>query len=462
MTSANPASFRQPPNSYAHHAEALMRLAAPVILSRTGVVAISVVDLAMVSYFSTQAVAELAAAQQILMFLIVLGLGLLMGTLVLTAQAFGAGDHHRAGRVWRRSLPYAAVIGAMAALASISGPFLFTAAGVEPTLIPGAARAMIAYGLGMPGHFIAIACAFFLEGINRPLWVSASIVLANILNLVLNAVFIFGALGLPGLGATGAALATSLVRWALAGLLVWRIWTLDDHARFGIRVKDRQDAAGWRKQRQLGYAAGASLGAEVAGFSALGVIAGRLGIVEMATYGLVFQVQSVAFMLASGLGTATTVRVGMALAAGGGHDARRAAWTGLGLCLACLAVVALGYVTVPEAILTVFGGDTVIIATALPVMGIAGAALLVDGSQFLLSNALRGYGETWAPTLIQGLAFLGVMIPLALWLTEGVGLGLVGLFLAVAGGCGLSVALQGARMVYLGNAAARLPQLRAH
>ena len=136
-------------------------------------------------------------------------------------------------------------------------------------------------------------------------------IFANVLNLTLNFLLIFGLGHWSGLGAEGAALASSIVRYCIAGILIWVIWTLKDHQAFGVRDKVHSRWSDWREQRRIGYGAGASLGAEVAGFAILGLLAAQLGAVSMAGFGLLFQVQSVFFMLASGLGTATAVRVGI-------------------------------------------------------------------------------------------------------------------------------------------------------
>jgi len=430
-------------------AAALLRLAGPVVVTRTGVIAISVVDLAMVSYVSTLEVGELALAQQGLMFLIYTGLGLVMGTLVLGAQAYGAGKYEDMGPIWRRSLPYAGLLGLLGFLLCLPSALFFSFIGADPQLIDGGSRVLIAYGVGVPAQLIGFSCGFFLESMNRPAWVSISMVIGNALNIALNALLIFGLWGVPQMGAEGAAIATTIVRFAIAAILVWRIWTLRDQDRFQIRIPVKTRWKDWAEQRKIGYGAGASLGAEVAGFSILGMMAAGLGAAEMAGYGLLFQVQSVFFMLASGLGTATTVRVGMAYRPDDKSGAFKVAQVGAGLiCLIMLAVAVLFW-TIPESIIRIFNGTPALLALVVPLMSISGLAVIVDGAQFVLSNALRGFGETWWPTIIQSLAFLVIMVPSAYWGMAVLNLGVAGLLWGIVIGCTISVLLQYVRLVLI-------------
>lgn len=430
-------------------AGALLRLAGPVIVTRAGVVAFGVVDLAMVSYVSTLEVGELALAQQGFMILIYSGLGLLMGTLVLGAQAFGAGRYEEMGRIWRRSLPYAALMGLLGFLLCLPSQLFFAAIGTDPEITAGGSRVLIAYGAGIPAQLIGFACGFFLEAMNRPTWVSISMVIGNILNIALNALLIFGLWGFPQMGAEGAALATTIARIAIAAILIWRIWTLKDRDLFNVRTPVKTKWKDWAEQRKIGYAAGASLGVEVAGFSALGLMAASLGAAEMAGYGLIFQVQSVFFMLASGLGTATTVRVGMAYQPDDRRAAFKVAQVGMGLIFLIMFGVALLFWLAPQAVVSIFNGTPALLALVVPLMSISAIAVIFDGAQFVLSAALRGFGETWWPTIIQSSAFLVIMVPAAYWGMAVLGLGVAALLWGIVIGCAVSVLLQYLRLILL-------------
>ena len=99
------------------HFGELLRLSAPAVLMRVGILALAMVDTAIVGHYATEHLAWLNLANQsIVMFAIVVGLGLMTSIVVFTANAFGHGDMAACGRIWRRSLPFAALSGGLSSL----------------------------------------------------------------------------------------------------------------------------------------------------------------------------------------------------------------------------------------------------------------------------------------------------------------------------------------------------------
>lgn len=91
----------------------LVQLAVPAVMMRLGILALGIVDTAFVGHYATKHLAWLNLAQQsVIMFALIVGLGLLMGILVYTSNAYGAGDYKECGRIWRRSIPYTLLVSA--------------------------------------------------------------------------------------------------------------------------------------------------------------------------------------------------------------------------------------------------------------------------------------------------------------------------------------------------------------
>ena len=89
------------------------------------------------------------------------------------------------------------------------------------------------------------ASAFFLEGLKRPLPGMVVMIVANLLNVPLNLILVWGAWGIPAMGAEGSAWATTTVRWMLALSLLAYVWNLGDRALLRIRLPAGQ---WWRVQ----------------------------------------------------------------------------------------------------------------------------------------------------------------------------------------------------------------------
>ena len=147
----------------------LVRLAAPVVIARASIMCMVLVDTIMVGHYGATALAELALANAFFFVLLVSASGLLIGTLIFTAKAHGAQNYADCGQVWRRSLPYAVLIGfAGFALCLLTEPLLLVTR-QTPALAKSSASLTLMLGASMPILLCYIVSANFLEGIKRPI-----------------------------------------------------------------------------------------------------------------------------------------------------------------------------------------------------------------------------------------------------------------------------------------------------
>jgi len=394
------------------HLAELMRLAAPVVVTRAGILTMAVADAAMLGRTTVEQVAFHGLAIAPFIVITVTGIGLLFGTVVLTSHAVGREQFAECGPIWRRSLPYAAMLGLGAAVLCQFGTpfFLFTAQ--PPEIAEGAGRVVAILGLGAPGTLLFYTTAYFLEGLRRPLPAMAVMIAANLLNILFNWMFIFGNAGFPALGAEGAAIATTLVRSAMAVLLIAYVWWMGDRDRYAVRSALGH---GWwgagAAHRRFGYASGTSYGIESIAFGAISFYAGILGAMALAAYTMQHIVFALVFMVALGIASATSVRVGIAHGRGDKSDRALAGWTGLGLVALVLGACGGGLLLWPAQIAALLTTDPALVAATAPLIALSAYALVADGGQVVMVSALRGAGETWVPTAMHIVSYFGVMIP---------------------------------------------------
>lgn len=423
----------------------LLRLSAPVVVARSGVMVMALVDTIMVGRYAAEELAYLGIGLAPIMPLLLSTLGLVMGTLVVTAAAFGRDRPEECGMVWRRSLPYALCLGGGVAVICAFGETLLSLLGQSPELARAGGRVVQVLGLGIAPQLLFVTTTFFLEGIRRPLPGMVAMLAANVLNVALNWVLVYGHFGVPPMGALGSAWATTGVRLALGVGLVAYVWMMADHDRFGVRRKPIGGWRSWARQRRIGYASGVSIGVEALSFSAMNVFAGWLGPYPLAAFAIAMNLLAMLYMAAVGIGSATAVRVGAAHGRGDAAGVAWAGWTGLGLGTVAMTLFALGIAMVPESIAALYTNDRTLIGVATPVVTLVAWVLIVDGGQGVMANALRGRGETWVATALYVVSYLVVMIPLAWLLAFPLARGVIGLFEGVFIASVLSLALQAGR-----------------
>ncbi len=178
-------------------------------------------------------------------------------------------------------------------------------------------------------------------------------------------------------------------------------------------------------------------------------MAGWFGAASLAAYAVGINLQGMIFMISLGVGAATSVRVGHAFGRGDSRDAEVAGWTGLALNTALAAPIVFAFVSWPTAFVAIYSNDPEVLAVAGILVAWIALILPFDGAQAVMSNALRGRGEAWAPMRLQACAYLLVMVPCAWVFSSRMGQGAGGLFAAIAAGSMVSAVLLSARFRWL-------------
>jgi MATE family multidrug resistance protein len=431
---------------------ALLRLSWPVALARLGIMGMGVADTVMVGQLAPQELPAQALGWAPTAVLLVGGIGLLTGVQVLTARAVGEGRPADAGAVWRRGLVLALVAGLVASAGTIFGAKpLLLALGIEAGLAWDASNVAQVLALSLPLHLGFVASSYFLEGVQRPVAAMTVMWVANILNIGLNAALI------PHLGAEGSAWATVGARGFLfLTLLAWIVFN-PRLAHFAPRRRAAPGTPGYGAILAIGAAASVSQIAEAGAFSAMTVIAGRLGPDTVAAYQILLNLLAVVFMLAMGVGTAGAVLVAEAMGRNDGARARAAGWTAQGLNLFIMGVLALLFVATAPLLGAAFTADPVLAAKVAGLVWLAALVLPPDWGQVVAASVLRARGDNWFPTASHVVSYVLVMPPLAYALAEVGGRGLAGLLEAIFWASMLSVGLLIGRWAVLTGGLGRSP-----
>ena len=419
---------------FARHLARTARLAAPVIAARAGLLVMVAIDSAMLGHYRTEALAAYAAANAAQVVMVLIGVGLLQGTVILVAQARGAGDDAACGAYWRVSMVHGAVLGLVMSAICLLGRWILAATGQETAVAAdgGAVLDMIAWGT--PPLMMWVVCTHFLEGLSRPLPGMVVMIGAVLLNALLNWVFIFGNLGGPERGAEGAAIATSLVRWLMFAALLLVVLRLPDAGALRVRAPAVDFRAVSRRLRRIGYPLGAARGLETAAFAALVMLAGHLGTEALAAYQIGYNLIGLVFMCAIGTAAASMVRVGNAVGRRNAADVARAGWAGVFFIVCVMACFAGPFLGLDTALATLYTDDPAVIPAAASLIAICGVILVFDGVQAVLMGALRGVADVWVPPGLQLVSWWCVSVPLGYVLAFAFGVGVDGLMWGILAG----------------------------
>ncbi len=422
-----PIDHRRPGNTFRFDIERTLALAFPVMVSRAGLLIMVAVDTAMCGRASATALADYGISLAPQNTLMVIAFGVLSGMVVLVAQADGAGRPEACGRLWRLGLLVSAILGLVYGAVMLAGERLLAALGQPPDIAAGGGAALLGFVPGMPAILLFAATVFFLEGIGRPRAGMIIALAANVLNAGLNWVLIYGHWGFPAMEAQGAALATSITRWAMFAAALIYVLRMPDRDRYGVLAPMKGHFRQVWPMLRLGAPLALGAGFETTAFAAVALLAGWLGSLTLAAYQIVINVNGLIFMLALGLATAATVRVGNASGRGDRPAMARAGWGAALIAIAAMIVFGGLAVMARGPIAGFYTGDGALLALAAAAIVVMGGLIVTDGLQAVLMGAVRGAGDGVVPTIIQAVAFWAIAVPSAYWLGIERGHGIFGL-----------------------------------
>ena len=347
----------------------------------------------------------------------------------IVAQADGGRRLSTIGpAIWQSVWLTAAMLPLCMAGMFLAGP-LFGSMGHEPALASVEASFFRLLMLVAPGAMLEAGLSAFYVGRGQTRPVMQANIVATVVNLLLDAVLIFGLLGLPALGAVGAAIATAAAMWIKVvwyAVGIWRAGRLgssDEAAdpaaadEFGLRA--------WQPNKTLLLAivsGGGTLGVQqmLRSGAISGVLAavGQIGASALAASSLVMSLVQLATIPLIGLATAVTVLSGQRLAQRG---TPRASWSivsgGLFLSLAVLVPLSAIAIGTPDVIVNAFavgpGADEIAsLGPQVQPLLLLGAVLLVlDTVAQLVAAALRGLGAV-RPLFLSTAIASGVVLTL--------------------------------------------------
>jgi len=326
----------------------------------------------------------------------------------------------------------------------VNGHLLLPAMQVDAALQPLCKIYLQGIAFGIPGLMLFQVLRSLSDGNGRSKPVMLMQLIALLVNLPLNYIFIHGLFGAPKLGGAGCGWATGCVMWLQLMLLA-----VHQRARWypmlfatGLRRPSRQRLTDLLK---LGLPIGGAMFTETSIFAGAALLIGRLGATVLAAHQIALNYSALMFMVPASLGQALTVKIGHRLGAGDPHRARR--FAGLGALTSILFALSSAAVMLlfPHYIAAAYTPDQEVRALTAAILVYSASFQLFDGLQVTAVGSLRGYHDTRMTMWITVIAYWGVGLPLGylLGLTDvlGAARGVFGLWTGLIAGLAVAALL---------------------
>jgi putative MATE family efflux protein len=387
------------------------------------------VDAFWVGRLGAVAVAAVSISIPLMFILIAAGMGFAIAGTTLIAQYTGARDNamvdHVAAQTLVTILALSIVLGA---LGIVIAPWLLHVMGLAPDVYRDGLSFVRVIFAALPFTFAYAMVQALMRGVGEvrvPLYIVTGTV---VINFFLDPILIFGHLGLPALGVTGAAVAT-LISQLLATIVGL---SLLFSGRYGIHVRMRDfkpDLAFVRRAFMLGYPASIEQSARALGMMAMTFLITSFGTVVTASFGVGTNVINFVIIPAMGLSMATATLIGQNI--GAGNIARAEQVARLSALISFVALSAMGVLcyAVAEPIVAFFVPKSPsVIAEGAHFIRIVSLSFGFIGLQFALLGVLRAAGEMFQAMATTIVSQWLLQIPLAFFLSQHTALGPDGLW----------------------------------
>jgi MATE family multidrug resistance protein len=389
----------------------LAHLAAPLVAGLVLSTGMMLVDTAMLGPLGALPLAAVSLTSSVVIIFWAALYGFAGPVGLFAGRAHGALDPAGIGHVARHGVALALMGGTAGALLMASLLPLLPVLGQPAEVLAVLGPYWLCIAASLVPYTVTMAAKNLLDATERP-WTSVLLTAIPVaLNAALNWVLIYGKLGAPALGLTGAGVAT-LVAQVFGAVLICA------HARFARALAAWWAPARWQRQelaRQWREALPMTVQyfLEGAAVAVAGVMIGLFGTTALAGNQIALSVGATLYMLPLGMAGAVGIRVSQAIGARAPRRIAPIGFAGLGVVTGWMSLIAIGFLTGGETIARAFVDDEAVIAAATSILFVYGITQLMDGVQSVSLGALRGMLDNVWPTRVSLIAYWLIALPLA-------------------------------------------------
>ncbi len=411
----------------------LIILAIPMILEMSMEAIFAIVDTFFVAKLGAEAVAVVGLTESILALVYAVAIGLSIGATATVARRTGENDPEGAARSAAHIIYLGVIVSVVMGVAGvIFAADILRLLGAEPQVIElGTPFMQIMLGTNAVIVFLFLLNAIF-RGAGDAAIALRVLIVANLLNIVLDPLFIFGIWVFPELGVTGAAVATVIGRGIGVAYASWALFVRDNGGRIEIRRRHwKFDPKLLWTLIRLSSVAVLQFLISTASWTGLVIIIAGFGSVAIAGYQIGLRVIIFVILPAVGLANAAATLVGQNLGAGKPERAERSVWIAGFLNAGLLGLAGLFFIIFPDLVIAIFTDDPAISAYGRDCLRIVGYGYAFYGLGMVMESSFNGAGDTVTPTWLNFLVFWMFEIPLAYVLAYQMNMGPQGVFWAI-------------------------------
>lgn len=401
----------------------------------------------MVGHVGTTELAAASFAINVFHVGMLFGMGITFGLTPLVGQAFSSRKKENVGSWLKNGLVVHLVASILLCAVMSSVVFYMDRMGQSKEVVEMA----VPYFLIQVSSLIPLLLFFsvkqFFEGIGNTKIAMIITIVANVVNVGLNYLLIYGKLGFPVLGLNGAGYATLISRIIMPVIFFFMIMKKPYFkAYLQAARKSVVEAAKIKRIISIGLPVGLQLVIEVLAFSFGAIMLGWISKESLAGHQVSIGFASMTYLISYGLASATTIRVSHAYGEHSGNELKHTVFASLHIVIAFMSLMGFLFVVLRNQLPLIFTSDVEVIHVAAGLLIVGAFFQIFDGVQVVLLGALRGMADVRIPMFIAFFSYIMVSLPISYLLAFVFNMGSPGVWTGLVFGLATAAVLFGVRL----------------
>ena len=391
-----------------------LKISLPVILSLAGQSIVQMADAMMVGRLGAVPLAAVSLSCSIITNVMMIGVGIAMALTPLAGVKYVRNNRRGVAVLFQNSM----LLNILIALLSCA-----LLMGINPLLNYMNQPAEVLDSLdgyyywttfSLVPYMVFLTFKQMLEGMGNTLYSMLITIGCNLLNIFLNVGFIYGYMGFPQLGATGAGVATFIARLAMPLIFLVIIY-LKKNYRYYLLIFDWKKMSFHRQWQLLkvGFPIATQMTIELFSLTMITIMMGWFGAETLAANQIVQTMIGFSFMISNGVASASTILVSHDIGRKNILDIRLHTYAGMHIGVAIMICFAFIYGFGGELVASMFSADAKVIIISAKLFIVVAFFEIFDGLQITSLGALRGLAEVKYPMYYAFISYIFIAIPSA-------------------------------------------------
>ena len=379
----------------------LLKLAGPLLIGQLAVIAFGVVDTAMTARYSANDLAALAMASAIFISIYVGLTGVISALAPIAGQLFGAKRFSEIGEEVRQATWLALGLSILGCFILLNADHLLAISQVSPDIEAKARLYLNILAVGLPASMGMRVLMALHNAVSRPTVITVIQIIGLALKLPLNLLFIYGGLGIEGMGGPGCAVATVIISWSW--LLMTLGFILFDRFYKPFKIFTRFSMPDWHRiwiLLKLGAPIGFSYLIEVTSFTFMSLFIARLGTTALAGHQIVANMGTVIYMVPLSLSIATMTLVSQSIGANKPERAEEIGWSSVFFTTTLCVTIGIAVWLFRIQLLDLYNPPAEVKVFAVPLFLFIALYQVFDALQVTAAFILRAYRIAFLPMVI--------------------------------------------------------------